>query len=239
MSSESSSESEVSACSSKYDPIKALYTNKPKLPVETAPMYENLRQFEAALKYDTLQSSSIVPVGCKELVNKREEEKKMKKEEEERLLQEKNKQRFAQYEGLVTIPKRSKKIKNVLTRIDDMIGPLGALKDCVDQRLRIKVITRNANGIRGVLHATLVAFDKQWNLALSDVLEIWKRKAPKKRKIPPGLGTPVPKGSAAAISAVPVVTETPVGGGILECTRFLPQILIRGEHVVLINIFER
>lgn len=52
-------------------------------------------------------------------------------------------------------------------------------------------------------------------------------------------GTPVPKGTAAAISAVPVVTETPVGGGILECTRFLPQILVRGEHVVLINIFER
>lgn len=51
-----------------------------------------------------------------------------------------------------------------------------------------QVITRNEKGIRGVLHATLVAFDKQWNLALSDVLEIWKRKAPKKRKIPPELG---------------------------------------------------
>lgn len=138
------------------------------------------------------------------------------------------------------------------------------------------MITRNATGIRGVLHATLVAFDKQWNLALTDALEIWKRKGQKKRKIPPGLGelidvtcllkqsnlqdtcfplttylvtpkaeftistgTPVPKGTAAKISPVPVVTETPLGGGIWECTRHLPQLMVRGEHVVLINIVER
>ncbi|CAH2100458.1 unnamed protein product [Euphydryas editha] len=101
------------------------------------------------------------------------------------------------------------------------------------------VITRNANGIRGVLHATLVAFDKQWNLAITDVLEIWKKKARSKRKIPPGLGTPVPRGTAAAISAVPVVTETPVGGGVWECTRHIPQMMVRGEHIVLVNIVER
>lgn len=48
--------------------------------------------------------------------------------------------------GLVTTPRIRKKVKNVLTRIDDAIGPLCALKDCVDQRLRIKVsliITHN------------------------------------------------------------------------------------------------
>lgn len=51
-----------------------------------------------------------------------------------------------------------------------------------------QVTTRNDRGIRGVLYATVVAFDKQWNLALSDVLEVWKRKGVKKRKIPPGMG---------------------------------------------------
>ncbi|CAH2267438.1 jg23817 [Pararge aegeria aegeria] len=111
--------------------------------------------------------------------------------------------------------------------------------DFFKYRNESNVTTRHAYGIRGVLHATLVAFDKQWNLALTDVLEIWKKKAPKKRKIPPGLGTPVPKGTAASISAVPVVTETPIGGGVLECTRHLPQVMVRGEHVVLVNIVER
>ncbi|KAG6439123.1 hypothetical protein O3G_MSEX000503, partial [Manduca sexta] len=101
------------------------------------------------------------------------------------------------------------------------------------------VTTRHDRGVRGVLHATLVAFDKQWNLALTDVLEIWTRKTVKKRKIPPAMGTPVPKGTAAGISPVPVVTETPLGKGIVECTRHLPQLMVRGEHVVLINIVER
>lgn len=98
MSSESSSESEISACSSKFDPIKALYANEPKLPIKTAPLYDNLQQFEATLKYE---STSIIPIGHRDLVLKREEEKEMKKKEQERLLQEKNKQRFAQYEGTI------------------------------------------------------------------------------------------------------------------------------------------
>lgn len=50
------------------------------------------------------------------------------------------------------------------------------------------MITRGATGIRGELHANLIAFDKQWNLALTDVLEIWNKKAVKKRKIPPAMG---------------------------------------------------
>ncbi|XP_046967685.1 U7 snRNA-associated Sm-like protein LSm11 [Vanessa cardui] len=239
MSSESSSESELSACSSKFDPSKALYAPKAKLPVENAPMYENLQQFEAALKYGSLNTSSIISVGKHDLFQKREEEKERKKKEQERLLEEKNKQRFAKYEGLVPTTRNRRKIKNVMTRIERMVGPLGALKECVDQRLRIKVVTRNANGIRGVLHATLVAFDKQWNLAMTDVLEVWKRKGPSKRKIPAALGIPVPKGTAAAISPVPVITETPLGGGVWECTRHLPQMMVRGEHVVLVNIIER
>ncbi|XP_034841545.1 U7 snRNA-associated Sm-like protein LSm11 [Maniola hyperantus] len=238
MSSNSSSESETGASSSKFDPIKALYSKKTKVPVKHAPMYDNLHQFESALKFEEKKSSSIIPVGNQELVQKREEEKEVKRKEAERLLAEKNKQRFAQYEGLL-VERKGRKVKNVLTRIKTMTGPLGALKECVDQRLRLKIITRNANGIRGVMHATLVAFDKQWNFALTDVLEVWKKKAPKKRKIPPGLGTPVPKGTAAAISPVPIVTETPIGGGYLECSRHLPQIMVRGEHIVLVQIVER
>ncbi|CAK1599276.1 unnamed protein product [Parnassius mnemosyne] len=237
MSEESStSESEVSACSSNFDPVKALYSGKSKAPIENAPIYDNISQYEASLQ----KNSTILPVGNSELVKKIKEEKEKKKLEEAKELEEKNKNRFAQYEGLV--PKRplpSYRTKNILTRIEKMEGPLAILKECVDQRLRVKVITRSAAGIRGVLHATLVAFDKQWNLALTDVLEIWKKKAVKKRKIPPALGTPVPKGTAAALSYVPVVTETPVGKGVLECTRHIPQMMVRGEHVVLVNVVER
>ncbi|CAB3258939.1 unnamed protein product [Arctia plantaginis] len=101
------------------------------------------------------------------------------------------------------------------------------------------IITRKDTGIRGVLHATVIAFDKQWNLALSDIIEVWKKKSVKKRKIPPALGTPVPKGSAAKICKVPEVLETPIGNGVWECSRHVPQMMIRGEHVVLVNVVER
>ena len=92
----STSESEISACSSNYNPLKALYSNKVKIPVESAPLYENINQFEAALV-----KQEIIPVGKAELVVKREEEKTRKRIEAEKLLEEKNKQRFAQYEGKI------------------------------------------------------------------------------------------------------------------------------------------
>ncbi|XP_068629236.1 U7 snRNA-associated Sm-like protein LSm11 [Battus philenor] len=232
----STSESEVSACSSKFDPLKTLYSSKSTAPVENAPMYESVNQYESALE----SKNTIFAVGNSALVLKLKAEKEKKKMEEAKELEEKNKQRFARYGGLV--PRRplpTRMTKNVLTRIEKMEGPLATLKDCVDQRLRVKVITRSAASIRGVLHATLIAFDKQWNLALSDVLEVWKRKSVKKRKIPPCMGVPVPKGTAAKLCGVPVVTETPLGKGVWECTRHIPQLMVRGEHVVLVNIVER
>ncbi|XP_053602004.1 U7 snRNA-associated Sm-like protein LSm11 [Plodia interpunctella] len=228
-----SSDSEVIPSSSRFDPMQALYSDKVVVPVRNAPMYETVRQFEDAQK-----NKEILAVGESELVRKREQEKETKRLEKEKLVEEKNRQRFAQYRDLLP-ERRQRRVVNVLTRIDRTIGPLSALKDCVDNRLRLKIVTRNATGIRGELHATLVAFDKQWNLALCDVLEVWRRKAVKKRKIPPCLGTPVAKGTAAKTSPVPIVTETPLGGGVWECTRHIPQMLVRGEHVVLVNIVER
>ncbi|CAH0600889.1 unnamed protein product [Chrysodeixis includens] len=230
----STSESEVSACSSSFNPIKALYSNKTKVPVKTAPLYENINQFEAALN----KSNEVFAVEQSELVKKREEEKERKRIEDENKLRQKNQQRFAQYAGMVQTS-REFRTRNLLTRMDAMEGPLGVLRECVDKRLRLKIITRHGTGIRGVLHATLVAFDKQWNMALSDILEVWKRKGHRKRKVPPGLGTPVEKGTAATISSVPAVTETPLGKGVWECTRYIPQMMVRGEHVVLVNVVER
>ncbi|XP_035430634.2 U7 snRNA-associated Sm-like protein LSm11 isoform X2 [Spodoptera frugiperda] len=230
----STSESEVSACSSNYNPLKALYSDKVKIPVESAPLYENIAQFEAAQS----KANEVIPFGQAKLVQKREEEKEKKRLEEERLLEEKNKRRFAQYETAM-VPTKEYRERNLLTRIEAMEGPLGVLKECVDKRLRVKIITRSHTGVRGVLHATLVAFDKQWNMALSDVLEVWQRKRVKQRKIPPVMGKPVPKGTASKISTIPVVTETPLGKGIYECKRHVPQMMMRGEHVVLINVVER
>ncbi|XP_013166668.1 PREDICTED: U7 snRNA-associated Sm-like protein LSm11 isoform X1 [Papilio xuthus] len=232
----STSDSEISACSSKFDPVKTLYSSRTLVPVENAPMYNSVDQFEASLQ----SKNTIVPVGHSELVRQQKEEKEKRQNEEARQLAEANRQRFAKYEA--PTPRRpppARTSKNVLHRIQDIDGPLAVLKQCVDQRLRVKVITRGAAGLRGELHANLIAFDKQWNLALTDVLEIWHKRAVTKRKIPPAVGAPVDKGTAAAMYPVPKVTEKPIGKGVWECRRHVPQLMVRGEHIVLINLVQR
>lgn len=90
----STSDSEVSACSSNFNPLKALYSKKTKIPVRNAPMFDNINKYESSRQYDEIDA-----VGDGDLVRKREEQKKKRKAEAERQLEEKNKQRFAKYEG--------------------------------------------------------------------------------------------------------------------------------------------
>lgn len=90
----STSESEVSACSSSFDPYKALYSSKTKIPVKNAPLYDNLATFESAQK-----KKDVIPVGKTDLVKKREDEKKQKELAKQKELEEINKQRFSQYEN--------------------------------------------------------------------------------------------------------------------------------------------
>lgn len=89
----STSESEVSACSSNYNPLKALYSRKSKAPVRNAPMFENILQFEASQK-----NKDIFAVGESEKIKIREDAKEQKRIETEKQLEEKNKLRFAKYE---------------------------------------------------------------------------------------------------------------------------------------------
>lgn len=90
----STSESDVSACSSSFNPLKALYSKKSKVPVRSAPLFENIQQYEASKK-----NNQIFAVGESEKVKSREDEKERKKIETEKLLEEKNKQRFAKYQS--------------------------------------------------------------------------------------------------------------------------------------------
>lgn len=95
----STSESEVSACSSSFDPMKVLYSRKTKVPVAKAPMFENIYQFDAAQN----KNNEIIPVGNSELVQQREEKKIAEKLQKEKEIEEFNKQRFSQYQGILEV----------------------------------------------------------------------------------------------------------------------------------------
>lgn len=111
-----------------------------------------------------------------------------------------------------------------------ILGPLGMLHGCMEDKIRIRVYTRNAHGIRGHVEAYVAAFDKYWNLALEDCFEVWSRKV--KRKAP-ALGTDAVKIEPAE-SGVPRAVAKKIEGKMETLERHVPQMLLRGEQVAII-----
>ncbi|XP_066129251.1 U7 snRNA-associated Sm-like protein LSm11 isoform X2 [Saccopteryx bilineata] len=74
-------------------------------------------------------------------------------------------------------PGRARKApRNVLTRMPLHEGsPLGELHRCIREGVKVNVHIRTFKGLRGVCTGFLVAFDKFWNMALTDVDETYRK----------------------------------------------------------------
>ncbi|XP_074648307.1 uncharacterized protein LOC141903857 [Tubulanus polymorphus] len=116
--------------------------------------------------------------------------------------------------------KQGTQLRNVLTRMQDIKGPISVLYTALQERLRVKVWTRGARQLRGYCLGYIVAFDKYWNLAMVDVDEIYVkpfRKKPDRQKpannqkqtnlepVDPGMST----NSAPCYPHVPVASDNP------------------------------
>ncbi|XP_011166072.1 U7 snRNA-associated Sm-like protein LSm11 [Solenopsis invicta] len=201
--SETSDES-LDAGSEKFDPLKALYSPKMRL-ASSAPIYDNVSKFESVLKgiiTSTKSNKSAVP--------------------------ESSRRRFVSHQEPVTREKREQ--KNVLSKMQRMLGPLGMLHGCMEDKIRIRVYTRNAHGIRGHVEAYVAAFDKYWNLALEDCFEVWSRKV--KRKAP-ALGADAVKVEPTG-NDIPRAVVKKIEGKTETLERHVPQMLLRGEQVAII-----
>ncbi|XP_024878070.1 U7 snRNA-associated Sm-like protein LSm11 [Temnothorax curvispinosus] len=201
--SETSDES-LDAGSEKFDPLKALYSPKVRL-ASSAPIYDNVSKFESVLKNvnaPTKSDKSAVP--------------------------ESSRRRFLSHQEPVVRRRHGR--KNVLSKMQKTLGPLGMLHGCMEEKIRVRVYTRNAHGIRGHVEAYVAAFDKYWNLALEDCFEVWSRKV--KRKAP-ALG-------ADAVKVEPTENDVPrtvvkkIEGRTETLERHVPQMLLRGEQVAII-----
>ncbi|XP_035739876.1 U7 snRNA-associated Sm-like protein LSm11 [Vespa mandarinia] len=247
----STSDDSLDFNSDKFDPIKALYSNKIRLPSACAPIYDNVCMFESRMKN---------PARVKKISQTGNDVVKAK---------EYSKQRFISSQGHED-PERSKTIgrgkkfkegSNVLTKMPKILGPLGMLYECMESRIRIKVYTRNARGVRGHVEAYVAAFDKHWNLALEDCFEVWTRK--RKRKAPAALDTKenekttrmmtmmmmmreeeeeeekeeekeMKERRRTTTSFVPKVVLKKIEGKTETLERHVPQMLLRGEQVAII-----
>ncbi|XP_051167212.1 U7 snRNA-associated Sm-like protein LSm11 [Leptopilina boulardi] len=206
---ETSSDESLDARSEYFDPLKALYSKKTKILSAKVPVYDNIMKFESVMK------------GCD-----------AKKKDGQVVEGQSSTRKFLPNQGMVQGSLRARDRilsgRNILTKMQKTHGPLGELYVYMENKVRVKVYTRNAQGIRGFIEAYVVAFDKHWNLALEDCFEVWSRK--KKRKAP-ALG---PTNSVEKDESIPKVIIQKTTKKMETLERHVPQLLLRGEQVAII-----
>ncbi len=225
----SSSDEELNWSSAKFDAMKTLYSPKVRLS-STAKALDNIEKFVAIREgkrqnNKAKQKANPTPSTSAGIPS----------------LQ----RNFSPSQQMVQAPKRE--MSNVLTYMEKQTkGPMSDLTKYVKAGSRVIVCTRGVSGERGRLKGVLVAFDKHWNLALTDVQETFKRKrkakpflmsvAGKERLTPKteeGAKRSDPKVEYVGESRVRVVKTRRNN---FLCERYVPQLLVRGEHVVFVAI---
>lgn len=108
--------------------------------------------------------------------------------------------------------------------------------------LLLQIFTRNVTTINGHATGFIEAFDKHWNIVLSDVVEVWKRKkfhyCPKAVMLHDNnedeqLAECIQRLRVLNIT-MPTVAVKSLNRKLVECTRNVPKLLIRGEQIATI-----
>ncbi|XP_069725053.1 U7 snRNA-associated Sm-like protein LSm11 [Phaenicophaeus curvirostris] len=154
--------------SSRFDPLLALYSADTPLPFPAAPCFNNLAE------YESFQRGLLRPRGRRAAPSRRAAPARRGPPDPERI------QRLRSL--MVNVgpergaARRRRAPRNVLTRMPLHEGsPLGELHRCVRDGVKINVHIRTFKGLRGVCTGFLVAFDKFWNMALTDVDETYRK----------------------------------------------------------------
>ncbi|XP_063961615.1 uncharacterized protein LOC129270331 [Lytechinus pictus] len=166
---EEEKDEEIDVLSPNFNPLKALYASNVALPVSEVSMFNNLAEYERFMSKSgeepKAQEQNCAPLSRRALERRHLEHMR----EKEKLL-----------------PKSTfhRKNVNVLSRMEShetRESPLDLLRQCVEKRCKVRVCIRSFKGLRSICIGYLVAFDKIWNMALSDVVEIYKRPSTGKR----------------------------------------------------------
>ncbi|XP_075297772.1 U7 snRNA-associated Sm-like protein LSm11 [Opisthocomus hoazin] len=173
----SPSPSRLDVSSSRFDPLLALYSADTPLPFPAAPCFNNLAE------YESFQRGLRRPRGRRSAPSRRgppaarrgppaadpERIQRLRS-----LMVNASPEQDAAERGAAA--RRRRAPRNVLTRMPLHEGsPLGELHRCVRDGVKINVHIRTFKGLRGVCTGFLVAFDKFWNMALTDVDETYRK----------------------------------------------------------------
>lgn len=145
---------------------------------------------------------------------------------------------YSKFPAPVHRGKSAKFTRNIFTRMENAKGPLALLKKFKDEKIRVKIYLRKEHGVRGFVTGFIETFDKHLNIALCDCIEQWKRRKHKfsENKVAL-LGEPKDCSDLLARMGieVPKITAKSINRKYVECTRKIPQLMVRGEEVVLVG----
>lgn len=116
-------------------------------------------------------------------------------------------------------------------------GPISLLNKFKVNRTRVKIYVRKEHGIRGTVTGFIEAFDKHLNIVLVDCIEVWKRRKFKFSDNNVVLGPPQDCSNLLKSMGIkiPKITTKSINRKKVECTRRIPQLMLRGEEVVLVS----
>ncbi|KAL1508897.1 hypothetical protein ABEB36_003717 [Hypothenemus hampei] len=208
--------------SENFDPLVFLLSDKAKIPQPKAKVYDNVSKWYS---------------NCNKSGNSENRRKKIEKMDQPV-------RRWQPHQLPVESKKPQRPRKNLFIKMENMQGPLATLRKYMEEKTRIKIVTRNATGVRGYCIAYLLAFDKHFNLVLSEVDEFWHRsikfkKNPLFTDVPANEGTTKTKVISNNKIKIPKINSKQISKNTEECTRHVSQMMMRGENVVLIHKVEK
>lgn len=238
--SESNDHDELNVGSERFNPLRALYAIDYRITEKTPKMlYQNLAAFESAfLKVGVWQLNKRPKYNDTGKSTLCEKSKAVSSNLETTVVR-----RFEPHQMAIASTSKLKHQRNLYTHMASTEGPLALLQRFIpaEQILsiaRIRVYLRYKHGIGGKIEGDLIAFDKQWNLLMKNVVETWQR-----RKYRYGdqsiSGDPAEEECCARLQQLgisfPLVHVKSLNRKNVELRRNIPQLMIRGENVVLIS----
>ncbi|XP_022223701.2 U7 snRNA-associated Sm-like protein LSm11 [Drosophila obscura] len=239
---------ELDVSSEHFNPLRALYEPNYKI-TEVPPkvLYQNIAAFESALKkFGVWQLNKRQKSGTSAAPGQAADTKASlpSTSKSVTVLEEVPQRRFEPHQMPTVSTVNKKHRRNIFTYMETTVGPLELLKKCIVApasenipKIRVRVVLRKERAIGGCVEGELVAYDKQWNLLLRNATETWKR-----RKYNYGdqklCGQPIDCSARLRDLGIdlPAVEAKSLNRKNVQIKRALPQVLIRGENVVLLSL---
>ncbi|KAM6470677.1 U7 snRNA-associated Sm-like protein LSm11 [Liasis olivaceus] len=168
--------------SPRFDPLLALYSERTPLPYPAAPCFNNLAE------YESFQRGLLRAPGRPRAAAGRSSRSAGTRVRSRAGRAAADPERLQRLRSLMMVkeprPEAAERARargrraprNVLTKMPLHEGsPLGELHRCVRDGVKVNVHIRTFKGLRGVCTGFLVAFDKFWNMALTDVDETYRK----------------------------------------------------------------